>query len=199
MDKLRLIRTQRGMKQKDVAKYLGISAPAYNHYESGRNEPDLYTLRRLAELYGITIDELAGNIEEGLSFGKTPTLVPMLRRVLLDRNDTIIREVIGYVSGEENFTKCYAMMQSGSSMSPEINDGDVVIFSSTQSIKSGSIAVVCINGDEGTVKRISTSDNSLILTPANPDYKPMHFSSEQVESLPIKIVGQVIQVRRNYK
>lgn len=49
------------MKQQDVAKALGVSRSTYANYESGRRAPDIDTLMRLADIYGITLDELTGH------------------------------------------------------------------------------------------------------------------------------------------
>lgn len=62
--RLRAIRVRKGMLQKDVANYLGITQSAYHHYESGRNEPDIATLRKLADLFGITTDELTDRTQK---------------------------------------------------------------------------------------------------------------------------------------
>ena len=202
--RLRAIRVRKGMLQKDVANYLGITPPAYNHYESGRNEPDLQTLQKIADLFGVTTDDLTGRTknEEFEEFAGKRILIPILNRVLLDLNGNIIKDIKNYTDIDENlsekFPKCYAYLQSGNSMAPEINDGDMVIFRPCSAVRSGSVAVVCINGDEGTIKRVDVTDSGLTLTPANPIYKPMTFTADQVKELPIKIVGQVVQVRRNY-
>ena len=49
------------MKQQDVADALGVSRPTYANYESGRRAPDIDTLIKLADVYGITLDELTGH------------------------------------------------------------------------------------------------------------------------------------------
>jgi DNA-binding XRE family transcriptional regulator len=44
--------------QEDVAKLAGVSRASYSHYETGRVQPTLKTLKRLAEIYGVTTDYL---------------------------------------------------------------------------------------------------------------------------------------------
>lgn len=55
------LRKQRGVFQKDVAEAVGLHLSVVNLAESGQVEPTLYTLRRLADYYGVTIDELTIN------------------------------------------------------------------------------------------------------------------------------------------
>ena len=58
--KLKEYRIKNGYTQKDIAKILNKTVSCYGFYENGRNEPDISTLTKLAELYNITIDELIG-------------------------------------------------------------------------------------------------------------------------------------------
>ena len=48
-------------KQQDIAKMLGVSRSTYANYESGRRTPDIDLLMNLADIYGITLDELTGH------------------------------------------------------------------------------------------------------------------------------------------
>lgn len=48
----------------------------------------------------------------------------------------------------------FALRFKGQSMEPKISDGDVVIVRKQDDCDSGDVAVVLVNGDEATVKRI---------------------------------------------
>ena len=52
------LRKEKGIKQPDLAKQLGISLRAYQYYESGEREPTLSTLIALADFYDLSLDEL---------------------------------------------------------------------------------------------------------------------------------------------
>lgn len=58
---LLFLRKSRGAFQKDVAEATGLHLSVVNLAESGQVEPTLYTLRKLADYYGVTIDELTIN------------------------------------------------------------------------------------------------------------------------------------------
>lgn len=49
-----------GYTQTAVAKELGISERAYQHYESGSREPNIGTLIRLADIFNVSLDNLVG-------------------------------------------------------------------------------------------------------------------------------------------
>ena len=59
-ENLRLLRKARGLKQQELADQLGISLRAYQYYERNEREPQLSVLVRIADYFGISLDELAG-------------------------------------------------------------------------------------------------------------------------------------------
>lgn len=44
--------------QDKVSKYLNITRQAYSNYETGKRNPDIDLLIKLAELYGVTLNQL---------------------------------------------------------------------------------------------------------------------------------------------
>ena len=59
-ERLRRFRAGCHMTQAEVAEQLHITRRAVSSYESGRTEPNLETLKRLAEIYGVSLEELLG-------------------------------------------------------------------------------------------------------------------------------------------
>ena len=53
-----ILREQRGLTQKEIAKELGISTLTYQRYEYGDREPKLSALIALADFYKMSLDEL---------------------------------------------------------------------------------------------------------------------------------------------
>ena len=58
---LKNIRKRHGLTQVQVAKMLGIAQVTYCNYELGNREPDFKTLKKMSNLFHVTIDELIGN------------------------------------------------------------------------------------------------------------------------------------------
>lgn len=48
----------------------------------------------------------------------------------------------------------------------------------------------------GTFKKVFKNENGIILQPLNPTYSPMVYSNEQIEKLPVRIIGIVEEIRR---
>lgn len=63
-DKIKLYRENKKMTQNDIANTLDVSPATVSKYESGALEPNIESLKRLAELFEVSIDELL-NDEEG--------------------------------------------------------------------------------------------------------------------------------------
>ena len=78
----------------------------------------------------------------------------------------------------------------GNSMYPKIEDGDIIIVRKQESVDSGSIAVLLLDGEEGLVKRVEYGPDWIDLISINPEYAPRHFEKEEV--LRLRVVGLVV-------
>lgn len=58
MQKLKELRIERGIQQKELAATLGIGANTLSQYENGKREPDNKTLVKLADYFGVSVDYL---------------------------------------------------------------------------------------------------------------------------------------------
>ena len=76
----------------------------------------------------------------------------------------------------------------------EIHDGNICLVHLQEDVEDGAIAVVVINGEEGTLKRVRKQPNMIILEAANPAYSPRVFAGEDANN--VRIVGRVIEVRQ---
>lgn len=90
----------------------------------------------------------------------------------------------------------FGLKVKGDSMFPEYLDGDTLILEKVEDVESGQDAVIMVNGNDGTFKRVFKNENGIILQPINTSYQPMVYTNEQIESLPIRIIGKVVELRR---
>lgn len=63
-DRIRNLREDRDMKQKDVAAYLQCSQRVYSNYECGVVNPPIHALIKLAELHHTSVDYLLDLTDE---------------------------------------------------------------------------------------------------------------------------------------
>ena len=75
--RLRKLRLLSGLKQTQLCEALNVSSTTYNHYERGRNRPDLQIATKICRFYGVTLDYLlVGDIQEfNPSFNKLDVFV----------------------------------------------------------------------------------------------------------------------------
>ena len=93
----------------------------------------------------------------------------------------------------------FGIRVKGNSMENEYLDGDTLIVEKTEYCESGDDCIVMVNGNDGTFKRVFKNENGIILQPLNPAYAPMVYTNEQIISLPVKILGVVVEIRRKKK
>ena len=75
-------------------------------------------------------------------------------------------------------------------MYPKIEDGDIIVVRKQDSVDSGDIAVLLLDGDEGLVKKVNYGSDWIELVSINPEYKPRRFEGREV--LRLRVVGKVV-------
>ncbi|MBQ4558166.1 MAG: helix-turn-helix transcriptional regulator [Clostridia bacterium] len=59
-DKLKLLRKEKGVSQRDVAKAIGVTTSAYSNYEQGTREPSVELIKSLCLYFRVSADYLIG-------------------------------------------------------------------------------------------------------------------------------------------
>jgi len=108
-------------------------------------------------------------------------------------------DIIEYIDIPKEWTKgnkkYYGLKISGDSMYPNYNENDTVIFLQTNDVQHGKDCAVMVNCTECTFKKVYINEQGIILQPYNNFYPPMIFTKEQIEELPIKVVGIAVERR----
>lgn len=74
MNRIRELREQRNLKQIDLAKAINVRQNTLSTWETGRYEPDLEMLSRLANYFDVSVDYLLGR--EGMVEQKKEAATP---------------------------------------------------------------------------------------------------------------------------
>lgn len=199
MNRIKFLREEKGIFQKDLAELLNITTPAINYYENEKRAIDTKTASILADYFNVSIDYLLGktdirtnktNPAVVLVYGTIPAGIPM--EMIEDVIDTEEIDADMLKGGKQYF----GLKVKGNSMYPEYLDGDTIILEKLDDVESGTDAVVMVNGNDGTFKRVFKNENGIILQPLNPEFQPMIYTNEQIEKLPIRVIGKVVELRR---
>lgn len=199
MNRLRELRKSKRMTQSDVAKIVGIGQSGYSFWESGRSKIDDASLRKLAGFYGVSVDYLLG---EDANPTKPSVKIPVLGDVAAGIPIEAIENIVDYEEIDAALAatgELFGLRIKGSSMEPRIREGDVVIVRKQSDADTGDTAVVLVNGDSATVKRIKKEpDGSLWLIPNNPAYETKHYTPAEIRTTPVSIIGKVVELRGKF-
>ena len=92
--KIKKLRTEKGLTQKDLADQLHVTFQTISKWEKDENEPDLATVRELAKLFGCSLDYLLSeNEEEAPKVEAEPVVevkeVPVIKEtIIVHQNET---------------------------------------------------------------------------------------------------------------
>lgn len=92
----------------------------------------------------------------------------------------------------------FGLRIKGSSMEPRMMEGDVVIVRKQDTAETGDTVVVLVNGDSATVKKIKYTPAGIYLIPTNPAHEVQFYSPQDVEQLPVRVIGKVVELRAKY-
>lgn len=189
MEELKKQRIRLGMTQQGVANHLGITRQAYSNYEAGLREPDYATLRALSQLFRCSADRLIGNETE---IGGAR--IPILGTVKGGYDRLAQQEHEGYAAADVADPEEYFYLRvTGDSMAPQIETGDLALVHSQQTVENGQIAVILLQDDEATIKRVLFAGKNVILQPLNPAYAPV-----VLEGGDCRILGRVVRTTREW-
>lgn len=199
MNNLRQARKAKGLTQSEVAHAIGLTQNGYSYWENGKAKIDKDQLLKLAELFEVSTDYLLGNTSTSYSKGvRIPVLGEVAAGIPIEAMEDIVdyEEIDAALAATGDF---FGLRIKGSSMEPRIREGDVVIVRKQDDADTGDIAVVMVNGDSATVKRIKKEpDGSLVLIPNNPAYDAQHFSPAEIADKPVHIIGKVVELRGKF-
>lgn len=196
-ERLKELRKSNHLTQQTLAEMLNVDRTTVVKWESDKNLANQDILDFLCDKFGVTLDYLLGRNNIVIKnnwikvYGSIAAGIPLEAIVDITDYEEISEEMAK--SGEY-----FALSIKGNSMSPRIQDGDVVILKKQEKVDNGEIAAVLVNGNEATLKKIKILDNGLALIPLNPEYETMFYTSEQVANLPVRIIGKLVELRAKF-
>lgn len=197
MNRLKELREKKELLQSDVAKFLGISSPAYSYYEANKRNMPAETAIKLSKFFNVSVDYLLGVDTNN------KRLLPVLGTVKAGYNYLAQENIIDYIDPSMNITdpeNYFGLIVKGDSMAPLFDEGDYLIVHKLDGeFSTNDIGIVLINGDEATVKKVVKTDTGIELHAFNPYYPAKKFTYEEMEKLPVKVIGVVVRQIRNWK
>ena len=203
--RLKALRAARQISQKDLAAQLFVSPQAVGKWEREEATPNPETVRKLSELFDVSADyllgrELSPNASPASHALRVPVLGVIQAGIPMDAIEDIMdwEEVpVSWASGGREY---FGLRVKGDSMYPKYLEGDTVILRKDSACDTGDDCAVLVNGDAATLKQVLLrEDGAVELRPVNPTYPPRTYSPAEIESLPVQIIGVVVELRRKIK
>ena len=201
-EKLKELRQQKGVTQSELAKLLNMQRSTLGMYETGKREPNFETLNMFANFFNVdmnTLMDMNNTSNQNPSSPVRSIKIPVLGTVVAGIPLEAVENIIGWeeispamaATGEH-----FALRIKGTSMEPRICEGDIVVVRKQEDIESGDTAIVLINGGEATVKKVKKTEEGIMLIANNMAvYSPHFYSNKDIESLPVQIIGKVVELR----
>ena len=198
-DNLKSIREKHGMTLDEMARNLGTTKQALSRYERGERTPKITAAAKFAEVLGVSLEDLMGNMD------LLPSSVMQIKDILQQSVPLIGEVAAGQpITAEESYDVYvdspvkadYALRVKGDSMNPTYLDGDVVYIRMVESVPEGTVAVVLLDND-ACLKHVYYIPNGVQLVSDNPAYPPMICTWPEYDN--IRVLGKVVGYTRMYK
>lgn len=176
----------------DIARDLDLPYTTVTGWCKGEFYPRIDKIEALANYFEIRKSDLVE--EKKLPTNNNKQAFPLLGTVKAGYNYLAQENWIGYVnldkevSDPENF---FALKVTGDSMQPIMYEDDIVIVHKQNDVESGQVAIVIVDGEEATVKKLIKYDDYIELVAFNSYYPPRKLTKKD----DFKIIGKVTEAR----
>ena len=217
--RIRILRERKNWTQTELSQELGMKTyTTVSKWESDENFPKGKDLKKLAELFGVSSDYLLGlstvskqddisTIYNQLAPPRQEKVYNFAERQLEEQNRKVVplfgttaanptELSYGDINMEDTIeinvpkkAEC-ALVVKGDSMEPEYQNGDIVFYKSQPAVENGEMAIVEIDGDGVTLKKIyyNYDDDKVVLRSLNGKYEDRELEPERV-----RILGKVVK------
>ena len=202
MNRMKLLREEKGLTMKDVASGVGLPYTTYVNYEKGAREPSSETLIKIARFFNVSVDYLIGRTTENAlpsNIIPMPTMrkIPLVGTIACGEPILADENIEGEIDIPDTIRADFALRCKGDSMiGANIYNGDIVYIRRQDEVLDGQIAAVLIE-DEATLKRVyyDREAGEIRLVAENPAVKTLIYHGETLNH--IRILGKAVGLTRS--
>ena len=199
-----------GLTLEEVGNAVGVSKSTVKKWEDGfisnMKRDKIAELAKILKISPVVL--ITGELEDEIEAVPSDTLTvlpggkvfmrPLFNSVAAGigavADNTILTYIPTFISNSMEKDMYIWVNVQGDSMSPLIDDGSKILIKKQESVDSGQIAVVLIDGEEAVVKKIQYGKDWIELISVNPYYPPRRFEGSEV--LRVRVVGLVKQIMK---
>ena len=201
-ERIKQLRIERGLTQEELADKLGYKhKTSISKIESDARRLTQPKIQAIADIFGVSPSELLLGVSDDEMPKPKKNRVPVLGKVAAGYPIEAVENIIDYEEISDEMARTgeyFALQVKGDSMLPRFADGDVVIVRKQEDIESGDIAIMLVNGDEATIKKVQKFEDGINLIPSNPAYDVITFTKKEIINLPVVCLGKVVELRAKF-
>ncbi len=208
--RIKELRLAHNMTGYELGLKLNITRNAVSQWETNKRVPTSTMLTQIAKLFNVTTDYLLGrdpipnDLKSEINYAIPLTggiRIPVLGSIVAGIPNTAVADYDEWIEISQSLAMrgdYFALRIKGDSMEPTLFDSDIVVIRQQPDIEDGEIAAVSIAGNEATIKRIYHRSDGIDIVGDNVRAFPrMFYSNHDIATLPIRIMGKAIEVRRD--
>lgn len=204
--KLLALRASRGISQGELARKAGVKSSTISRLERGLAQPYRTTLLRIAKALDVDVEALLDphlTADELVAISEQPRgpvegkMVPVISWVSAGKardwtdQGFVAEGAQEYIPRPSNVRdpSSYAVRVSGDSMSPVIQEGDIVVIDNSKEAIPGDLVLVKTRKYEVMVKVFKRQSGRIVLLSANPNYEPIVLQESDLLFPPRKVAA----------
>lgn len=198
-ENLTFLMSENDISNKALANEVGVSEEAVRKWRNGMAIPGVDKALKIAEYFGVPIDELLGKVIQST---ERTILLPLVGVISAGPFDILNEDewdeklsVSVDLLADRPKNNCVAMKVTGDSMAPYLLEDDILVVHRQPYAVNGNIIVVydpALNGY--TVKKYKQNGDKVILEPYNTAYKPIKYTNPSEQQL--NLYGVCVGLKR---
>jgi len=197
---------QHDKTRNEMCEALHVKYTTFTDWVNAKTYPRIERIEQIADYFGVETSALLEDPHllprEAIPYQKRPTQpVPIVGVVSCGIPLLAEDNIEGYyetslhdmISGETYF---WLRAKGDSMINVGIHEGDLLLIRQQHDVDSGDIAVVAIDEDDATLKRVIKKENALILQPENPAYETKIFIGKEMTSVHIR--GRLMKLEKRF-
>lgn len=208
VERIKALSKARGFKMKFICGNIGVRDNYFTDCKTKKIDIPTDKLAAVATMLDTTVAYLSGETDDpnfhlssvGLKtfpYEKSGTR-PVYGHASAGLGVVAQQEVLGYetVDPEHDGEDFFWLQVDGDSMSPVLNDRDLVLVQKDTLLESDILVVVVVDDEDGYVKRVCIDDDTITLHSYNPHYPPRVFGGSDIGRL--RFMGRVVEMKRKF-
>lgn len=184
---------QHGVERLKMAADLNVKYTTLTDWINGNTYPRIGSIEKIANYFNVEKSDLIERKPDNVIPITKTVKIPLLGEIAC--GDPILAEenIEEYIDEPVNYLpsgKCFYLKSKGDSMKPTIPNGSKVLIRQQPDVEDDEIAaVLMLDTNEATLKRIKRSGDTMFLMPDNPDYTPILVGKDN----PVRILGKAVK------